>query len=197
MALGDDREAALEAGRELARSGVASSVFVHVAEEGQDRTFVSAVRATGPSDELAERLGVVATRGIWEAEFRHVRDHGRRWPAEAASQGVGMVYAIWRKPDLTHAEFDAYWRDTHAPLALKHHVGMWDYVQCSFRRPLVAHATDYDGVAICQFASAEDLASRFYDGPEGERAIAEDVVKFGDATRLDRVRMTEIVLRAD
>ena len=115
MALGDERKAAIEAGRELARSGIASSVVVHVAEQGQNRTFVSAVRAIGPADELARRLGAVGTRGVWEAEFRHVRDHGRRWPAETPSQGVGMVFAIWRKADLTHAEFDAYWRDTHAP----------------------------------------------------------------------------------
>ncbi len=105
-----------------------------------------------------------------------------------------MVFGLWRYPELSFEQADEYWRDNHAPLAIEHHVGMWDYTQCSFRRPLVDHATDYDGVAICQFPSLEDLVERFYGSPAGERAIAEDVVKFGDPNRGERVRMTEYVL---
>ena len=195
MALGDERAAALELGRELADSGPASSLIVHVAREGWDRHFVSAVRAVGPVDELAKALEAVGAFGVWETEFRHVSDHGWRWPPGEPSEGVGSVFGIWRNPALSHEEFDAYWRDVHAPLALEHHVAMWDYVQCSFRRALVPHATDYDGVAICQFPSLEDLEQRFFAGPESERAIAEHVVKFGDASRLDRAQMIEYVLR--
>ncbi len=72
---------------------------------------------------------------------------------------------------------------------------MWDYTQCSFRRALVDHTTDYDGVAICQFPSVEDLEQRFFGSPEGQRAIEEDVVKFNDMSRGDRVHMAEYVLR--
>lgn len=195
IALGDDREAALELGRRLAREGTASSVIAHLAHEGWDRKFVAALRAAGPVDELAKALEPIGTQGVWEAEFRRVKDYGRTWPPGEPTPGVGMLFAIWRHPSLSHAQFDAHWRDVHAPLAVEHHVGMWDYTQCSFRRALVEHAVDYDGMAICQFPSLEDLEQRFFGGPESERAINEDVVKFGDPGRLDRVRMTEYVLR--
>lgn len=194
IAIGDDRDATLELGRRLTRAGKAEAVVVHIAHEGQDRKFVSVLRAVGPSDDLGAALAAVGTRGVWEAEFRRVADCRRSWADGERSPGAAMVFAIWRRPDLSHAEFDAYWRDVHAPLALQHHVGMWDYTQCSFRRALVEGAADWDGLAICQFPTLEDLEHRFYGGPDSERAIAEDVVKFGDPTRLDRVRMAEYVL---
>jgi hypothetical protein len=163
MAIGDDRDATLELGRRLARSGDASSVIVHVAHEGWDRKFVSALRAVGPVDELAAAVAPAGTRGVWESEFRRVKHYGQSWPDGEPSPGVGLVFGIWRLPGLSYEEFDAYWRDGHAPLALEHHVGMWDYTQCSFRRPLVDHATDYDGVAICQLALLRQPGGRARD----------------------------------
>lgn len=195
MALGDDREATLEIGRKLAESGVAASVSVHLAHAGWDRRFVSALRAEGPIEALFEAVVPAGTHGVWETEFRRVKSYERTWPDGAESPGLGAVFGVWRNPRLSYDEFDAYWRDQHAPLALEHHVGMWDYTQCSFRRALVGHATDYDGVAICQFPSLEDLEQRFFGSPEGQRAIGKDVVKFGDPNRLDRVHMAEFVLR--
>ena len=194
MALGDDRDVTLELGRQLARSDLATSAIAYLAHEGWDRKYVSALRVLGPADELAKAVAEVGTCGVWRCEFRRVQERARRWPLGQPSPGVAMLFAIWRRPELSHAEFDSHWRDVHAPLAVQHHVGMWDYTQCSFRGALVAHATDYDGVAICQFPSVEDLEQRFYGSPEGERAIAEDVVKFGHPSRLDRVRMREYVL---
>ncbi|MEE9282054.1 MAG: EthD domain-containing protein [Myxococcota bacterium] len=194
MAIGDDRDRILELGRRLAHSGKADSVIVHIAHEGWDRRFVAALRAIGRVDELAPAVEPVATWGLWETEFRRVKAYGRSWANGERSPGVGMVFGVWRHPELSHAQFDAHWRDIHAPLAIEHHVGMWDYTQCSFRRPLVDQAIDYDGVAICQFPTLEDLQERFYGSPESEQAIGEDVVKFGDANRLDRVRMSEYVL---
>ena len=55
-ALGSDREAALELGRKLVDLDVATSVVVHVAQEGQDRHFVSALRAGGREEALAHVL---------------------------------------------------------------------------------------------------------------------------------------------
>jgi uncharacterized protein (TIGR02118 family) len=195
MALGDDREAALESGRRLAAEGKAASVVVHLALEGQERHFVAALRAVGPVDELARGVEEAGTRGIWDTEFRRVKAHGRATQPGVPTPGLGLLFGIWRLPKLSREEFDRYWRDHHAPLALRHHVGMWDYVQCSFRASRAPQGADYDGVAICQFPSLRDLEERFYDGPEGERAIAEDVIRFGDPTRLHRVRMIEHILR--
>ena len=52
MALGDDREATLELGRQLAGAGQTSSVVVYTADQGQDRSFVSALRAVGSPEQL-------------------------------------------------------------------------------------------------------------------------------------------------
>ena len=193
-ALGDNREAALELGRKLVDLDVASSVVVHLAQKGQDRHFVSVLRAVGRVADLVDRVVPVGTYGVWQCEFRGVKSYTRDWKLGESSPGLGLVFGVWRHPDLSHAEFDRHWRDVHAPLAVKHHVGMWDYTQCSFRRRLSGEG-DYDGLAICQFASEEDLRERFLATPEDERVISEDVVKFGDPERLARVRMTEYVLR--
>ncbi len=93
-----------------------------------------------------------------------------------------------RHPDLTRAEADSYWRDGHAPLALKIHVGMTSYDQFGVLHRLAgpADSLSYDGFAFCRFDSMTDLHERFYDGPEGVKAIAEDVAKFADTKRSPR-----------
>jgi uncharacterized protein (TIGR02118 family) len=193
-ALGDDRDAALEAGRKLAESGAASSVWVHVAHEGQDRHYVSVLRAVGRSSDLLDAVAPVGKLGVYESEFRRVKAYERDWEIGQPSRGLGLVFGIWRRPDLDHAAFNAYWRDHHAPLALEVHEGMWDYTQCAFGSKLAGEG-DFDGMAICQFETVEDLRERFFPTPDAERRISEDVVKFGDPARLARVAMTEYVLR--
>ena len=82
----------------------------------------------------------------------------------------------------------AHWRDVHAPLARKHHVGMCRYVQ-----HVVVDGTDptVDAIAELHFASPEDLRDRFYDSDAGRAAIAADVAVFGS-----RLADTHIVRRA-
>ena len=68
-----------------------------------------------------------------------------------------------------------HWRDVHAPLARKHHVGMCRYVQ-----HVVVDGPDdrIDAIAELHFASQQDLDDRFYDSDDGRASIAADVATF-------------------
>lgn len=94
-------------------------------------------------------------------------------------RGVLALYAMVRRPDLSHDESDRHWRDAHAPLALRHHVGMTHYTQLSVVHTLRGPA--WDGFALCGFDSMEDLRERFFDGDEGRAAIRRDVARFADS----------------
>ena len=91
---------------------------------------------------------------------------------------VIQINAMVANPALTREEADTHWRDAHAPLALRHHVGMSQYVQLSVVHRL--DGPDYAGFALCEFDSMDDLRDRFFDGPEGRAAILADIAVFAD-----------------
>jgi len=168
---------------DLARSSGGSAL---VAVDGaRDPVFTSLVIA---ADRAA--LEPVADVGLYEVTVRPMRHQRRTWPVGEVSPGVTAAYAMIRHPDLTHEQADAHWRDVHAPLALRHHPGMWHYHQVSIDR--VLGGREFDGIALCAFASEQDLAERFFGGPEDQAAISADVATFSDLTASPRrVRMRE------
>ena len=177
-ALGRQRPTAIE----VARS-IGGTAFV--ANDGQrEPVFDSLV--IGPDRAALER---VAEIGLYEVEVRPMRHQRRFWPAGVASPGVTAAFAMIRHPDLTHDQADAHWRDVHAPLALRHHPGMWHYHQISITAVLDGAA--YDGIALCAFASEQEMAERFFGGPQDRAIIAADVASFADPSSPRRVRMTE------
>jgi len=134
-----------------------------------------------------ERVGDI---GLYEVHVRPMRHQRRFWPEGAPTPGVTAAFGMLRRPDLTHEQSDAHWRDTHAPLALRHHPGMWHYHQVSIDR--VLDGRYFDGIALCAFASEQELTERFFGGPEDQEVIRADVAKFADmANSPRRVRMTE------
>lgn len=154
-------------------------------------TFASLVIA-----EDRDALAPVADIGLYRVEVRRMRHQRRFWPEGQPTPGVTAAYGLLRKPDLTHEVADAHWRDTHAPLALRHHPGMWHYHQVSIDE--VLDGLYLDGIALCAFASEQELAERFFGGPEDEQVIWADVAKFSDtAASPRRVRMTEWRFGAD
>ena len=98
--------------------------------------------------------------------------------------GVIGVFTLVANPDLGHAKADAHWRDQHAPLALEVHVAMTNYRQFS-----IVHrfsGPEWDGFALCGFDSLADLRDKFFDTPEGEVAINQDVARFADGRKSPR-----------
>ena len=164
------------AARALARS-LGGSVFIdeRPGSEGDDRPFRALVTAvTDDATPLLETADV----GAWLVCRRVMK--ARLTPP----LGVIALYPMVRHGSLTHAEADRYWRDRHAPLALRHHVGMSHYTQLSVVHRLAG--PEWDGFALCGFDSVADLRERFFDGPEGRKAIREDVARFADGTRSPR-----------
>jgi len=98
--------------------------------------------------------------------------------------GKIAVFPMVRRPDLDHEQADGYWRDQHAPLALRVHKAMSFYTQLSVIH--VIHGPDWDGIAHCGFDNIEDLRLRLYDSPSGQKEVAKDVAKFADTSRSPR-----------
>jgi uncharacterized protein (TIGR02118 family) len=179
VALGNSPTGAIEVARST--GGVAL-----VAVDGErEPSFASLVIG---ADRTA--VATVADVGLYEVTVRRMRHQRRFWPADTVSPGVTAAYAMVRRPDLTHEQADDHWRDVHAPLALRHHPGMWHYHQVSIDR--VLDGQRYDGFALCAFASEQELAERFFGGPDDRDVIAADVATFADMNSSPRrVRMLE------
>jgi uncharacterized protein (TIGR02118 family) len=203
LALSSDPAATLALGRLLAERADVARCTVHVADDDHATAappFTGVLRLDGAAavlDALASgAVRDVADVGVYRSRERHVKVRPVTWPAGAPSPGVGAVFATRRHPDLDHAQYDEHWRDVHAPLAVRHHVGMWDYWQCVLDEALAPGSPDYDGVAIVQFPSLVDLEERFFDGPEGRAIIQADAASFVDLAVLERVLMTEHILKS-
>ena len=179
-ALGRDRSAAVEVARLI--GGVA---LVDVDNDGRDRPFNTLV--------IGDRrvaAGGVADIGLYRVSMRSMRYQRRSWPPESVTPGLTAVFAMVRRTDLTHEQADAHWREIHAPLALRHHPGMWHYLQVSVEEVVAGPA--YDGIALCGFPSEQELRERFFGGPEDRDIIGADVARFADvAGSPRRVRMAE------
>ena len=158
----------------------------YVANDGQREPVFGALVL---GDDRAALEGV-ADIGLYRVQVRPMRHQRRCWPHGDATPGVTAVFGMLRHPSLAHEQSDAHWRDTHAPLALRHHPGMWHYHQVSIDE--VLDGRFYDGIALCAFASEQELKVRFFGGPDDQQVIRDDVASFADTTNSPRrVRMTE------
>lgn len=176
IALGSDAARGREVAGQL--GGVAYGAPKDAPAELPFRSLVRAVSSDRDALAPAADLGCyVVYRRVMRAEqiARELRQPTR---------GVVAIFGLHRNPALSHTLADAHWRDTHAPLALKHHPGMCDYLQCSVIATLEGPA--YDGFAFCKFASEHDRRERFFDSDEGRGIILSDVAKFADLERSPR-----------
>ena len=175
LALGSDPEAAKAVAQQLGGVAYLST------SGGEGRPFASIVRvatsdpsALAPADDLGRYL----------VYSRTMRSHPHNWTGPNPTPGLVAAFGMVRRDGMTHAQSDAHWRDVHAPLALRIHIGMWAYTQCSIVERFSGE--DYDGIALCGFGSEDDLRLRFFDGPEGQQAIRDDVASFADTSRSPR-----------
>ena len=107
---------------------------------------------------------------------------------------VHLVFCLRRLPPLSRADFQRYWRDTHAPLVALHAgvLGIRRYVQAHTLNVPEAEAIamsrggaePYDGVAEIWF-DLDDLSRRMQtaDGSEAAGVLLEDERRFIDLPR--------------
>ncbi|MCY4517246.1 MAG: EthD domain-containing protein [Acidimicrobiaceae bacterium] len=183
---GNDPEAAAEVA-----ASVGGVCYTADPDDGRELPFRTLVRAMTDSADALTRAGTV---GTYLAFSRIIRERPLGADPGAPSPGVTAIFPIVHHPDLTHAQGDSHWRDTHAPLALQHHPGMWDYTQLSVVATL--NGPPFDGFALVSFASLEDMRERFFGDDHDREVIRADVAKFADMQRSPRrVITTETIHR--
>jgi hypothetical protein len=144
VSVGDFNRVLLEeVGPGLGARDAVSYLSLHLADE------ISRAVAVGPGAAVAPYAGVlelglddarcwedsiprapaIATAHAYRVERRHVKRYPRGWPDGTRTPGIVMVSPVVRAAGLSHEQFDTHWRERHAPLALRHHVGTWDYRQ--------------------------------------------------------------------
>jgi uncharacterized protein (TIGR02118 family) len=132
---------------------------------------------------------------VWRVDPRRPIQWERTWPDGEAAPGVKMVSFVRRSPSITHEQFVRHWTETHAPIARRHHAGLWDYTQNVVRRAYTPGGGDVDGIAELHFRSRDDFETKYYDSEDGKRIIREDVKRFIDPGRPGAALMREIPLR--
>lgn len=153
--------------------------------ESDARPYSALVRA---DTDNVEALAAAADYGLYTCFTRVIKAEPDPLPPDRSVAAFAMI----GHPDLTHRQSDDHWRDTHAPLALVSHLAMCDYKQLS----VVANISGQplDGIALCAFATREDLSQKFFNDDEAKAAIGEDVAKFADLrSSIRRV----VLVRAD
>ena len=140
-----------------------------------------------------EAFGVV---DLYAVEQRRVKSYRRSWPDGERTPGVVMMSPVYRAATVTHDGFDTHWRDTHGPLACRHHVGMWDYRQNPVLETLTKQSPTYDGVAILGFPTVAAFTDGLFDSAEGTRIIMDDTGKFLALDRSVSTMMGEYVLKS-
>jgi uncharacterized protein (TIGR02118 family) len=97
---------------------------------------------------------------------------------------IKLIICATRRSDLSHEQFDTYWREHHGPLVrsvaeFTRHVRK--YVQCHLAAEAVPFGIpgSYDGIAELWFDNAEE-ARRAFSEPRYLEIIRPDELKFVD-----------------
>ena len=177
--------------REAAKRALAGTHGLLLAASRQDTAhlpFDSLI--VGATDELAS-LVEAADIGAWLACERAVKSASLdRLERGNRPKAIG-IFTMVASPSMEPTASDLHWRDVHAPLALKVHNAMTHYYQLSLQHRF--HGPEWHGFALCCFASEDDLRHRFFNGPAGEKSIAEDIRRFADTKLSPRRVVAHIV----
>ena len=183
VAIGNDIEVAISTSLHL--DGIC-----YLADPNDERVlpFRTMVRCITDSP---QDLMPAAEEGMYFTFSRVVRERNTSAESGVASPGVTAIFPLLHHPDLTHEQSDAHWRDIHAPLALQHHPGMWDYTQLSVVSTL--NGPEIDGFALVSFDSLDSMKERFFGDDNDRDAIYRDVASFANPESPRRVVTTETI----
>ena len=132
---------------------------------------------------------------VWRVDTRRPLTWDRSWPDGEYAPGVKMVSFMQRAEGITHEQFARHWTENHTPLAVRHHIGLWNYTQHVVRRAYTPGGNPIDGLAELHFRTRGDLVDRFFDSDEGRAVIIADVRRFMARPRAETALMRELPLR--
>jgi len=138
--------------------------------------------------------GLARRMEVWRVDPHRPKVWDRTWPDGAFAPGVKMVSFMQRADGLTHEQFARHWTERHTPLAVQHHVGLWNYTQNVVRRAYTPGGGTIDGIAELHFRTPTDFVERFFDSDEGRAVILADVARFMTRPRPETAIMRELPL---
>ncbi|MFP6807482.1 MAG: EthD domain-containing protein [Pseudomonadales bacterium] len=157
------------------------TLYVDERENTDHLPFAALVSAQ--TDELAALIDA-ADVGTYLVCRRIIKPRQQEDVRSGQLPGIIGLFTMVANSNMGPQLADRHWRDNHAPLALEVHKAMSFYYQLSVQH--VFKGPDWNGFAMCGFDNIDDLRHRFFDTPEGEKAIAVDVAKFSDGKRSPR-----------
>ena len=172
-------------------------------EEDAHPGVASAIEAYGDAQalralatELDSSLGAGARLHAYLVSERLPRRHVQDWPDGTPTPGVKLVALMVRNPKLSRAEFDAYWRDEHTPIALAHSVRVLNYSQNTVIENLTGGSDPIDGIVGEQFASPSYSRDRMLKHPvQFARGVASGR-RFIQFRKTRRALMVETVIES-
>jgi uncharacterized protein (TIGR02118 family) len=139
--------------------------------------------------------GLARRMEVWRVDMHRPIVWDRTWPDGEYAPGIKMVSFMPRAEGLTHEQFARHWVERHTPLAVRHHVGLWNYTQNVVRRSYTPGGGAIDGVAELHFRTRGEFVNRFFDSDEGRAVIVADVRRFMARPLPETALMRELPLR--
>lgn len=133
---------------------------------------------------------------VWRVDVRRPKAWDRTWPDGEFAPGIKMVSFMQRADGLSHEQFARHWTERHSPLAVRHHLGLWNYTQNVVRRAYTPGGGAIDGIAELHFRTRGDFVDRFFDSDRGRAVILEDVKRFMGRPLPETSIMRELPLRS-
>jgi uncharacterized protein (TIGR02118 family) len=131
----------------------------------------------------------------WRVREVRAKSYDRDWPDGSVSPGITQYSLVRPAPGRSRAQCSRHWREKHLPLALRVHVGLWNYVQDHVLETLTDTGDDVLGHAALHFRSEDDLREKLFDSEAGAREIYADIPRFMSLDETQTVLMTELILR--
>ena len=168
-----------------------SLMFEASMEDTQHLPFAALVLGASP---ILIDLKARADVGLYLVSERTLKNQPLSTLSSDQLPGSVGIFPMVASAELGPKAADKHWQELHGALALEVHTAMSHYYQLTVvHRFAGAH---WNGLALCCFASEDDLRNKFYNSAEGKQRVAEDVLKFADTQNSPRRVITHIPSRS-
>jgi uncharacterized protein (TIGR02118 family) len=187
---------------DLARNAEADSVVLFVADGHPESLVQPTLEAPVPASFRALLNVTGAPREalppgdvVYRVRSRVIKPRPRGTDGER-TPGFTMVVPIVRGSHLSHEQFDAHWRDRHAPLHVRHSPATERYEQVTIDAPVSGSGQPWDGIGLLSFASMQAFDEELFADADAQRTLLDDAASFSDASRTETLFVSEYTYRS-